>query len=61
MKTPEELQKKLLKNPWFLWVLILLGVNPLYLVGPALSTTAKQLENVAETTALASFRSSRNN
>jgi len=56
MKTPEDLQKKILKNPWFLWILVLLGVNPLYLAGPALSLTAKQLENVANQAALAGFR-----
>jgi len=50
MKTPEDLQKRLLKNPWFLWVLIILGINPLQMVGPALSTGAMHLETLASTT-----------
>lgn len=45
--TPEEFRTKVLKNPWFLWVLIILGVNPLYFVKPAFEGGAQHLEEVA--------------
>lgn len=56
MKNPEDFQKRLLKNPWFLWILIILGVNPVFLVGPALKSGASHLDQVADEVALSTLR-----
>jgi len=45
--TPEEVKVKLLKNPWFLWILVILGINPLYFVGPVLNSSAQHLDEVS--------------
>lgn len=47
MKTPDELQKKILKSPWFLWILILLGVNPVEMVGPAIDASSSHLTDLS--------------
>lgn len=54
---PNDFQKRLLKNPWFLWILLILGVNPLYLVGPSLNLAATQLNEVTQEAGLSALRS----
>jgi len=53
---PVDFQKRILKNPWFLWILVILGVNPLYLVGPALNSSAEHLKEVSQEAGLSALR-----
>jgi len=47
VKNPTDFQAKILKSPWFLWILIILGINPIGLVDPALNLTSKHLSDLA--------------
>jgi len=43
MRNPNEFRDKILKNPWFLWLLIFLGINPVKVVQPFADTAAMQI------------------
>jgi hypothetical protein len=45
--TPDQFKNKLFKNPWFLWLLNILGVNPLEMVTPEVQTSALHMNELA--------------
>lgn len=48
MKTPENLFKEILKNPWFLWFMLLIGVNPVQSLERILDASSDQASRVVD-------------
>lgn len=45
--TPEKFKARLAKNPWFIWILIILGLNPWGMSVNAVDHSVTTLKSVA--------------